>query len=385
MQDKENDTSILDNILIYIIFTLILPFLLLKDIIGTIAAILVNILVFIGEVVVIYKIGPFIISIISKINWGYILMIMPGLIISLSLHEFAHAWTAKKLGDDTPRKEGRISLNPFKHLDPLGTILILTVGWGWAKPVNCNVNNFKNPEKDFAKVAFAGPAMNFLLAIIFSITLAILYAIAIRLNLAIWNDGFEWTSPNHKLFHILIGINAMWLSLNIILAIFNLLPFPPLDGSKVFSAIVPKKVKKTLLSNQYSTIISIILFVITIILLVTPLSSYIVIPIHNIIAEKIFKSLIHWLTSLFTKIPFIVIFMFLYSVSDIVISYLFNNYVCSKKRIAVNLLQKGMSQKDISEVLQVSEDTIEKYTIDYVPKKGLLSIFSKKYVHKEDL
>src|SRR5689334_10576858 len=94
-----------------------------------------------------------------------------GLILSLTVHEFAHAWVAEHFGDTTPRSHGRVTLNPLAHLDPLGTLLLLIAHFGWGKPVPINAHNFDNPKRDTALVAFAGPAVNFVFAIVMALLL----------------------------------------------------------------------------------------------------------------------------------------------------------------------------------------------------------------------
>ena len=143
-----------------------------------------------------------------------------GLIIALTIHEFAHAFIADKLGDPTPTYQGRVTLNPLAHLDPLGTLAILVVGFGWGKPVQFDPFNLKDPKRDTALIALAGPASNILLAI----ALAVVYHFL----------------PSSTFF---LGIFAPVLqyiiSINVMLAIFNLVPVYPLDGSKIFQALLP--------------------------------------------------------------------------------------------------------------------------------------------------
>ncbi len=148
------------------------------------------------------------------------------LLIAFTLHELAHAVTADYLGDPTPRRMGRITLNPLAHLDPFGTILLLVSGFGWAKPVMVNPANMRgNPRTAMAIVAAAGPISN--------IFLASLAAIPVRLGLIDLNNasfGF-FPSPGFLLFEFI------WI--NLILAFFNMIPIPPLDGSKILAAILP--------------------------------------------------------------------------------------------------------------------------------------------------
>lgn len=145
------------------------------------------------------------------------LFLFPGLLISLALHEFAHAWTADRLGDPTPRVQGRVTLNPLAHLDPLGTLALLLTRFGWGKPVQFDPYNLRHPLKDTAIIAVAGPLTN--------ITIALVLSIVMHLGLAPW----LWLQ---------IGL-AQLLIINLVLAVFNLIPVYPLDGSKIILAILP--------------------------------------------------------------------------------------------------------------------------------------------------
>lgn len=146
-----------------------------------------------------------------------LLYIIPSFLIALSVHESAHALVAKWLGDPTGDLAGRISLNPLKHIDPVGTLLIFFVGFGWGKPVPVNDRYFKNRKRDNALVAFAGPVSNILLALIAFIFLKHL--------------------PLEEVWKQFLNV---FISLNIILAVFNFLPVPPLDGGHMFELFVPK-------------------------------------------------------------------------------------------------------------------------------------------------
>jgi Zn-dependent protease len=159
--------------------------------------------------------------------YGYLLI---GLAVAISVHEAAHAFIAYKLGDPTAKNQGRLTLNPLKHLDPIGTLMLFIARFGWGKPVPVNPHNFKNPVRDSALTAFAGPASNFITALILSVPLK-------YIGLPLWLMDILWLT----------------LDINIILGIFNLLPFPPLDGSKIFAIFVPKRFHKqyfTLLKNS---------------------------------------------------------------------------------------------------------------------------------------
>lgn len=132
------------------------------------------------------------------------------LIIAITVHEFAHALIADKLGDPTPRAYGRLSLNPIKHLDPLGMLALIFFKIGWGKPVPIDSSNFRDPKRDEILVSLAGPLSNFILALMFSIIL-------------------KYTSS-----YAIIALLSRFIQLNIFLGVFNLLPIFPLDGSKVF-------------------------------------------------------------------------------------------------------------------------------------------------------
>jgi len=151
-----------------------------------------------------------------------LIILLPTLVFSLCFHEFAHGYIAYKLGDTTAAKNGRLTLNPLAHLDPIGSLMILFVGFGWAKPVPVNPANFSNPRIDMIKVAFAGPASNLILAFIAGTIL--------RLTII--------TISSHNNLLIIILQYFMWV--NIALAVFNMLPVAPLDGSQIFENMIAK-------------------------------------------------------------------------------------------------------------------------------------------------
>ena len=144
-----------------------------------------------------------------------IIKVIPAAVIGLTVHEFAHAYTAYKLGDDTAKLEGRITLNPLKHIDWLGFFLIVVAGFGWAKPVTFNPDNLKKKHRDEILISIAGPLSNLLLAILFFGIARLLYGMNIS------NSGVAY-------------LMIRWGIINISLFIFNLIPLPPLDGSHLY-------------------------------------------------------------------------------------------------------------------------------------------------------
>lgn len=151
------------------------------------------------------------------------LYLLPGIVIGLAFHEFAHAFVADKLGDDTPRLQGRVTINPIAHVDPLGMIALFFVGFGWGKPVQINPRNFKKRRRDELLVSLAGVTTNLILAIIFTFVLKIIVS-----TMNIQGDGF-----GSVLYEVVFYI----VYINLVLMIFNLLPIPPLDGFNVLTEI----------------------------------------------------------------------------------------------------------------------------------------------------
>jgi len=157
----------------------------------------------------------------NPVNFIYF---VTALIIGITVHEFAHAWSAVKLGDPTPKLTGRLTINPLAHLDLLGTLFLFLVGFGWGKPVLINPSNFKNEKKAVLITSFSGALANIITAFIFLIP----YRLNVYFNLGLEN---YW-------FFTLFAFIAM---LNLVLAVFNLLPIPPLDGSKIFSLFLNRE------------------------------------------------------------------------------------------------------------------------------------------------
>lgn len=156
-----------------------------------------------------------------------------GILLALSMHEYAHAWMAYYLGDSTAKEQGRLTINPLAHLDPIGTILLLIVGFGWGKPVPFNPYNLKNQKWGPAWVALAGPMSNFLMAI----SIGLLFRI------------FEISNPS------LIFFFGFFVWINLILGVFNLMPIPPLDGSHIFLALFQVKQSTQVFLQQNSILL----------------------------------------------------------------------------------------------------------------------------------
>lgn len=167
-----------------------------------------------------------------------LLLSLPIVLLSLSVHEAAHGYAAYRLGDPTARNFGRLTLNPLKHLDPVGFICMILFHFGWAKPVPVNTRNFKNPRRDMALTGIAGPISNILLAFIFVVLLRI-YALLIDPVFLITNRFTEVMSTVAYLFYIFLWSGV---TLNLSLAVFNLIPVPPLDGSRFFYVFLPPKI-----------------------------------------------------------------------------------------------------------------------------------------------
>ena len=163
-------------------------------------------------------------------NLATLLLLAPPILIALTFHEYAHAYAAYRRGDDTARQLGRLSLNPLRHLDPLGTIMIFLVHFGWAKPVPVNPDLLKNPRKDMLWIAAAGPLSNMVLALVSGLLLRILFA----------TEGMP-DAHTGRVMGPLWFMVAMSLQINLALAIFNILPIAPLDGSKILSGLLPAR------------------------------------------------------------------------------------------------------------------------------------------------
>lgn len=176
-------------------------------------------------------------------DFSYLLQLLSGVIPSLiciTLHELSHGLVAYKLGDDTAKRAGRLTLNPLKHLDPIGLLMMLTVHFGYAKPVPVNMNKFKNPKRDMAITALAGPASNVLITVVFLLLYGALYR----------------PLGGSKVGAYVLDMLQLTAYISMGYAIFNMLPIPPLDGSKVvFSLMEDDSYRKLMRYERYGSLI----------------------------------------------------------------------------------------------------------------------------------
>lgn len=204
-----------------------------------------------------------------------LLYTLPALLISLSIHEYAHALMAYKLGDVNQKIRGRLTLDPFKHIDPMGFICMLLFRVGWGKPVMVDDRNFKNRARGTMLTALAGPLSNFVLALL----LTIIYKILIEVGV--------FTIATTGAMLIVENMLSIAISFNIVFGVFNLIPLPPLDGSKVLAYFLPQKLRGYMyILERYSFLIIVVLFC-------TNLSSLIINPAYNAIAK-----LLSWILNL---------------------------------------------------------------------------------------
>lgn len=169
------------------------------------------------------------------------LYLIIGLLVGITIHEFSHAYVADRLGDPTPRYQGRLTLNPVAHIDPVGTLMMLLFHFGWGKPVIVNNQYFRSPMRDMALVSLAGPISNFVVAFVMVLLLR----------------GFGDFLPDW-IFSLLNYIADV----NIVLGIFNFLPFPPFDGSKILGLVMPRRFERVYQRFLDKGVMYVILFVV---------------------------------------------------------------------------------------------------------------------------
>ena len=206
-----------------------------------------------------------------------LLLTLPAVLIAITFHEFADGFAADKLGDDTPRRQGRLTLNPFAHLDPVGSLLLIFAGFGWGKPVEINPRNFnrdKSMTASEAIVAIAGPAVNLILAILFTFIYFAIVKIA---------PAFCLTQVGL----VILTLIQMTIIINIGLGVFNLIPLPPLDGSKVLKLFLPVNVRDWFERNSR------IFYIIFVVLWLTDIASIIISPVINAVYKGIVTSIAH--------------------------------------------------------------------------------------------
>ncbi len=184
-----------------------------------------------------------------NINFQDLIIQVPVFLFALTVHEFSHGYVASLCGDQTARMQGRLTLNPLKHLDPLGTLAIFLIHFGWAKPVPVDPRNFRNPRRDMILVSLAGPMANL------ATMVASLFALVISAALGKGIPAF--------LAQPLIAMFSWSIMINSILAIFNMIPIPPLDGSKVLMGLLPPEQARSLARLEGAGFILIMILVFT--------------------------------------------------------------------------------------------------------------------------
>ena len=246
---------------------------------------------------------------------GYLvdlLLSLPAVLLSLTLHECAHGWVAYRLGDPTAKDLGRLTLNPIRHLDPIGAISLLLFRIGWAKPVPINPRNFKRPRAGMALTAAAGPITNFLIAFVSTFFLLLSYNGGEKIPVTSAVTSFLALFL-YYLFRFFYLLQVM----NIALALFNLLPLPPLDGSRLLTLILPRRAAFWVVRHERQILIFVLIWMIG--------GSYLadfLLGVPAVAASPVLRTLVSvlsltgwignaaksisaWLISLFIKLPFL--------------------------------------------------------------------------------
>ena len=218
-----------------------------------------------------------ILVVISLMSYGTsgifsLILSIPAVLLAITVHEFGHAFAAYKLGDDTPLRQGRLSLNPLDHIDPLGIAMLLFAHIGWGKPVQVDPRNYNRDisvEKADAIVSFAGPLMNFITAIIFALIYCAIYKFA--------STAFMVSTIGT----VIMLLISSTISINIGLGVFNLIPLPPLDGSKIIMPFLPYKAKEFFVNNEQ------IFYIIFVLIWITGIAGTIITPAINWVSKGI--------------------------------------------------------------------------------------------------
>ena len=190
----------------------------------------------------------------GQVSIGYVIMHILAVTVTVMLilpfHELAHGYIAYKLGDDTAKRAGRLTLNPLYHIDYIGALCLLLVGFGWANPVPVNPRNLRNPKRDMAIVALAGPVANLIAAVVGMLLMFLFNLITIRL------------SVDMSVCDLLLVFFDYYIRVNVGLAVFNLIPLPPLDGSKILGAFLPTEtyVKMLQMERQLSIVLVVLVW-----------------------------------------------------------------------------------------------------------------------------
>lgn len=211
----------------------------------------------------------------------YYLLSAVAALIALTVHEYCHGYAAYKLGDDTAKNFGRLTLNPIKHIDPYGAICMVLFHVGWAKPVPVNARNFKDPKKGFAITAAAGPASNLILGFFSALVYLVVFALVRDLTFTSKTFGYLLISNTLSFLYI-------FHSINIGLGLFNLLPIPPFDGSRLLNVFLPPKTYFAIMKYEKQIYIGVLVWLL--------LGNYVAGFIRNIVGGGI----LYWLAGIFS-------------------------------------------------------------------------------------